>query len=257
MKKYTKCIVAFLDILGFKDIVNTSEYDKVYEILKSIYNKRDIVLALGYAVGTEITDEFDVTMNRYNSLLMKAKIKVMSDSIVIAVPDECPEALAVVINACTIIQENLYECDLPILLRGGISEGDFYADNTFMFGKGLIKAYLAQENCAIYPRIIVSQDLVKNSIAAIDGEKSLLLGNKNILAIDDDLYYFINTLEYYLVNPKDKWSDVIRSEKYKRINQVIEDQLNGYGNERVRNKYIWLRKQLNQIKIRLEDNENS
>ena len=46
-----------------------------------------------------------------------------------------------------------------ILCRGAIAYGKHYKENDFMFSQALIEAYQLELNDAIYPRIIVSQNL--------------------------------------------------------------------------------------------------
>ena len=44
METYEKHFVAFLDILGFKNIVNTSGFDEVLNIFKSIITNNEVLL---------------------------------------------------------------------------------------------------------------------------------------------------------------------------------------------------------------------
>lgn len=55
MNKYETFIIAFLDILGFKNIVNTSSFDKVLDIFKSIITNSEAVIALGRAIQDDDT----------------------------------------------------------------------------------------------------------------------------------------------------------------------------------------------------------
>ena len=51
------------------------------------------------------------------------------------------------------------------LIRGGISEGEFYKDdsNIFVYGKALIEAINLEEKIAIYPRIVVQSSIKKSN----------------------------------------------------------------------------------------------
>lgn len=168
MAEYKNCIVAFLDILGFKGIIKNVVFDDVMMIFKRIISENDAKEALKRSCT-----EKDDSLCLYNKALEKTDIRVMSDSIVVAAPSEYKESLAVVIDICNAIQEELYELDMPIFLRGAISEGEIYIDGKLIFGKGLVDAYLAQEYYAIYPRIIVSSQICSNYIVCIDNEKVL------------------------------------------------------------------------------------
>lgn len=43
------------------------------------------------------------------------------------------------------------------LVRGGITIGDFYIDDMFVWGAALVKAYELEEKIAVYPRVILDE----------------------------------------------------------------------------------------------------
>lgn len=236
MDSYKKCIVAFLDILGFKNMIHTKAFDEIKNIFLSIIPQEHLTLALGRA-----TDGDDDILGRYNEALSETRVHVMSDSIIIATPWGHPEALAVVIDICDVIQEQLYSLDTPVFLRGAIAEGDFYLDENLIFGNGLVDAYIAQENYAIYPRIIVSDDLMVGKRISID--------EQDALPRDDDGYCYINTLERCF--HCDTLEQLEDSNQYDKIKNCIDVELSGYADGRVREKYLWLRKELRRIERKL------
>lgn len=236
METYQKCIIAFLDILGFKNIINTKAFDEIKNIFLSIIPQEELMIALG-----RVADYKDENLLRYNATLRETRVHVMSDSIVIAAPVGAPEALTVVIDVCNVIQEQLYSLDTPIFLRGAIAEGDFYLDKHLIFGKGLVDAYIAQENYAIYPRIILSDNLVAGREISVDGQESL--------PKDDDGYYYINTLERYI--DCESLQELAANQQYQKMKACIDAELSGYADKRVREKYLWLRKELGRIEQEL------
>lgn len=236
METYQKCIIAFLDILGFKNIINTKAFDEIKNIFLSIIPQEELMIALG-----RVADYTDKNLLRYNATLRETKVHVMSDSIVIAAPVGAPEALTVVIDVCNMIQEQLYSLDTPIFLRGAIAEGDFYLDKHLIFGKGLVDAYIAQENYAIYPRIILSDNLVAGREISVDGQESL--------PKDDDGYYYINTLERYI--DCESLQELAANQQYQKMKACIDAELSGYADKRVREKYLWLRKELGRVEQEL------
>ena len=62
---------------------------------------------------------------------------------------------------------------------------------------------------------------------------------------DDDGYYYINTLERYI--HCDTLHELHESEQYQRMRQCVKDNLSGYADRRVREKYIWLQKELDRM----------
>lgn len=236
MENYKKCIIAFLDILGFKNMINTKAFDEICEIFSMVMPENDFGIALYKAANS--TDE---NLVRYNEVLNETKLRIMSDSIIIAAPSGKPEALAVVIDICNVIQEQLYELEKPVLLRGAIAEGNFYLDEQLIFGRGLVDAYIAQENYAIYPRIIISDAVAEGKCVSVENQPNL--------PKDKDGYFYINTLERYFGS---KTPDELHaSERYTRIKQCVDENLSGYADNRVREKYIWMRNEIKRIEEKL------
>lgn len=233
MNSYETNIIAFLDILGFKNLINTKEFDKIKEIFQTIISEKDAGIALVRATGG------DLSLEQYNEILSSTKIHLMSDSIIVAAPFKHEEALAVVIDICCCIQEALYEFEFPVFLRGAIAKGEFYLDNNIIFGKGLVDAYIAQEHFAIYPRIIISPEIAENMIVSVDE-------NYKGLPVDKDGYYYIDTLKRYIdCNTK---AELLECGRYLKIQSFVQDQLKGYADARLREKYIWLQRELVKIK---------
>jgi len=242
---YKDYIVAFLDILGFKGIINTSGFDDVLHIFQSIITCDDAFIALNRA------NDGDEIINRYNESLKEVKIHIMSDSIVVATPAWHPESLAVVVDICNVIQEQLYDLNPLILLRGAIAVGKFFLKDNLVFGKGLVDAYWAQEKYAVYPRIIISGDVAIGRRMSVDTD--------NDLPKDSDGYYYIDSLARYLgVQDKTTWSEVEESDQYSRLMDCIDRNLNGYSDDRVRQKYLWLDREMQRIQKKfLYEKENT
>lgn len=241
MDQYETYIIAFLDILGFKDLINTSSFDEVLDIFKAIITNREAAIALGRAVEDDDTSPEGERYKRYNESFEDTKIHIMSDSIVVATPSLHPESLAVVVDICNTVQELLFDLKSPILLRGAIAVGDFYLNGNLVFGKGLVDAYWAQEKYAVYPRIILSNDVTVGRRVSVD--------NGHDLPKDDDGYYYINCIERYL-GGEHTWEEIESSEQYDKLKNMIDVNLKGYNDDRVRQKYLWLERELERIKNR-------
>lgn len=253
MKQYEKYVVAFLDILGFKKLINDKDFSDIFVI--QIDNK---VIAESGAKGIlyreKANDEhasikgnpkYDEKRMRYNDTLESAFIHIMSDSIVVAAKDNCPEALAVVIDICDLIQKQMLYNDEPVLLRGAIAVGDLYIKDNIVFGKGLVDAYLAQEKYAVYPRVIIANDIIKERIVSIDSDHDL--------PQDEDKYYRIDSIERFLnVEKANSWSEIEESNEYRRLKKLTEKMLDKYNEDRVRQKYIWIDNVLFQIERRIK-----
>ncbi len=228
---YADSYVAFLDILGFKNMVQKSDQD-ILQIFKSFnYNKKRFLTAFGKACDPNDTSS---SAARYNDTIKKISYYNMSDSVVISVPSSAPYSLEVVIEACLLFQIKLYEFNEPVLFRGAISKGDYYQYGSIAFGPALVEAYTCQEKYSKYPRIIVSGKVINSS----DDVKAV----KKLLHRDaTDRYYYIDCLKEYLGERKSTDSEC---EKFK---EFIESHLNLYEPPSVREKYIWLSEDYNRV----------
>jgi hypothetical protein len=140
-----KRIIAFLDILGFKNYIKRlSKEPELANIiaetlldLKKLENE-DITLKLPY--GKEV--KF-----RYNF-----KASAFSDSIVLSAATDDFESMFFK------MQSSISKLILKgIFVRGGITVGDVYHENRIVYGQGMINAYEIENKLAIYPRILLDK----------------------------------------------------------------------------------------------------
>ncbi len=235
---YKESYVAFLDVLGFKNMVFSQDNAKlkqyfgvvnsVIEYLKDIEAKRNI--------GSII----------------------ISDSIILTVPhgrtkEENIEILRSLCIAVGLIQQNLALKD--IWLRGAISSGKTYfnSNNNQIVGPAYINAYLLEEKLAIHPRVILDSKIITelgfstamDFIQALNQSDSLYYTNwgKRILfnwnslppqnrvdEIKQDVPLFID----YLSSLFDK------TEKEKILRIVGNIEANIYKDVNIYKKYRWV-----------------
>ena len=147
--KYEKSYVAFLDVLGFKNLVfsNSEESkEKLNEYFKSI--------------------ETIITYLRQIPIKKEIGYITISDSIILTVPQsnnksENIEILRQLCIAIGFLQAGLAARD--IWIRGAVSSGDTYfnTSNNQIVGPAYINAYLLEESLAIYPRVIIDNKIIK------------------------------------------------------------------------------------------------
>ncbi len=140
--------------------------------------------------------------------------------------------------------QKLFKLKKPVLLRGAIAVGEIYLNAEIIFGKGLVKAYYAEEEYAVYPRIIISNEVTM-------GRKMTIKGME--LPKDSDGYYRIDCIERYLnVYNAQKWEDIEKTDKYDKIRRIIDINLNEYCDNHIRQKYLWMEKVLLEIRRKIE-----
>ena len=221
--------VAFLDILGFKEVVMNNSIDLVAHLLCGVNERiESSEIALHYAVSLKADGPRNDKFQQFNRSLWKSRIISMSDSIVVVVPHYNQYSLAVMIDLCDYLQTELFTISKePILLRGAIAKGEIYVNNGIVCGKALVEAYLAEENSSIYPRIIMSKDIYCSGrmVSKEDNYK---------VNIDNDGYYYIDSYSVCMDNP----------EIEKRLRNLIAKNMNGYSSTKVREKYLWIQRKL-------------
>lgn len=221
---YTKCYIAFMDILGFKKMVSNRSFEDILKIYENIKNP----IRTAY-VGDENNKAREVET-------MKAvKSKVMSDSICFYVEANLPNSLFCLIMCCASFQAKLVSLPDPVFIRGGITAGEIYVGGDKVFGPGLVEAYQLEEKNAKYPRIIIRKSTLDCGQNGVDE----LLHNvwSQILFEDFDAFYSLNY--YGLLNNFEKSETV-----YKNLMQTISKQLSEEIDDSIRQKYLYIRKKL-------------
>lgn len=233
---YKECYIAFLDILGFKELINTQTFEKILEIFRAVSGE-EVTSDYGYKLAFyKATDCEDDENAQYNDALLRTNVYAMSDSIVVSVPCS-PFSLEALVDVCLFLQIRLYDLDKPIFLRGAVAKGMFYSNKFVAFGKGMVDAYLYQENYSIYPRTILSQNLV-NEISS-DGYK----GTK-VVQDQHDGYWYIDYMNEYL-GGHDKTDS-----ECQKFRKLIDEYVNGYYDARIREKYFWLDREYKRVVLK-------
>ncbi len=148
-KEYTNYYIAYIDLLGFKEMVKNSSCDYIYDV---------------FINGMHLPmNEF----KHYNKSVIdmnKVKYKVMSDSICFFVDSRLPNSLVALIATCVYFQVDLLRRETPVLTRGAIVKGDLFYDDQFIYGPGFVDAYLLESKNAKYPRIIMTKETIESAI---------------------------------------------------------------------------------------------
>src|SRR5260221_9308380 len=154
---YSEHIVAYIDILGFRETVLTKTFDIVDDIYgefnRSVKEgiKRSLYLL---KPNPEKGVELDVK---------KVKVVYFSDCVIWSYPTKDiteSEYFAFLIAVKTFfngIQNMLFNKE--IATRGGISIGNLYLNENKIFGSGLVKAYELEKK-AKYPRILIDEEII-------------------------------------------------------------------------------------------------
>lgn len=223
-REYTRCYIAFLDMLGFKNLIEQSVCKDVCIVFDNI--KKPFSSA-HFGEQPLITEDTVKALN----------IKVMSDSICFYIDAKYANALLALLMSCAIFQMNLLKLSTPVLLRGAVICGDMYAKQDVTFGPGLTLAYLMEEHNAKYPRIIFSNEVL-NYARQEDNAFVTQFIESNIIFRDFDAFYTLNYLQ--ILSRTDR-------NCFRRFRQKIEQTLDTTTDESIREKYLYLERVLKNL----------
>lgn len=130
-------IVAFVDILGFSNMVqsdceNRSDTIKYFEVLQEI--------------------------NKETQEIGDCNITQFSDSVIFSLPLSVDNYIKIIKILAEYQRKLLYH---NIVCRGAVAYGKHYKKDDFIFSQALIEAYQLESKDAIYPRIVISNNLLE------------------------------------------------------------------------------------------------
>ncbi len=163
--EYEERFVAFIDILGFKELIS-SKIDTLDTLIGVIQLLRSEVENKPYVIEKENHMVFmagsieDNDSDRFHS---SREISVFSDLVVISyeVRNEVSvlNNLHKLLHSIYFVQEHL--SINSILIRGGISCGPLYHKGDICIGPALLRAYELESSFAKYPRVILDPLLIE------------------------------------------------------------------------------------------------
>lgn len=222
--KYKECYIAYIDILGFKNIIKEDQMccDELLKVLTTPKNK---TLKNIYAFE-----------NNTESLISPVQYHIMSDSLVYYIDvSEKNAFLSIVVNCSNIIRQMAFLSN-PIFVRGAITKGKIYYNKDIIFGPGLIRAYELEENIAIFPRIIIDglldEEITDSQHLFTSNKLYDLFFNKGIYIDEDDIKSIKASFELFESNER-------QIDSYYNI---IKENFNRAVNDSIRNKYLYLMK---------------
>lgn len=224
-KKYRDCYVAFLDILGFKNMINNLDCNKLYEVFETII--------VANRTSAKINDK---EVEAFQSV----EYAIMSDSVVVYIDADIADALFALLSTCQTIQMALLSD--KILLRGGVARGTLFREDSIIFGKGLTQAYLLESNVASFPRIVFNHELLDDGNMR-NVAVSQSIWRSTLISRDDDELFYINPVT--LIRSIQLFGGQERVPEY--FNCVLDScqkELDTSYELSIRQKYQWLKSKI-------------
>jgi hypothetical protein len=240
--KYEKRVVAFIDILGFKSLLDETVDSKGGDNEERIDNVIE-----AYQTIKEIwqTDSF----SNIATVSTTKKVSIFSDSIVVSFKAEEPsEIFSTLLDIKHLIMDLISR---KILCRGAISIGKFIHTDDYLFGPALIEAYTLESKAAMYPRVILDRDIIE---AGYKHSPSNLSSSEakdyveSLLEQDSDGMYYIDY--FFKAQSELDDPDYDFPEYIEILGGIIRSGLMGsshHGKADLRVKYSWMRERYNRM----------
>ncbi|RPH31973.1 MAG: hypothetical protein EHM93_11230 [Bacteroidales bacterium] len=240
---YRKRAVAFLDVLGFRQKLIDFEKEALANHLTHFDDANNENLNNGQYISSKANDFINTFKKAITKLdVEKYKYYLFSDNICITSIRET--STADLQDLLLVITELYFEfAQKGYFLRGGIDYGLFIDEKELAVGIPLANAYELETKVAVYPRIILSTNLV-NEFQAFNnkGEKVFDYLYSDVLILDSCEIKYLNV--FLQVFQSDYRED--REAFFKKYNNVIVNNLEeNKTKEIVYIKYKWLAEQFN------------
>lgn len=227
-------VVSYIDILGYREMAMKAQDTKQeQEFLKSIYR--------AFSEGQKmLKGDFGPKIGVKDRYVIKA----FTDNIVFGYPihpirgfGDAETELGSAFEILSLFQH--WMANEGFFIRGAISIGDVYIDDTIVVGKGFTEAYNGESLLARDPRII----LTDSSVEAVKKHLEYYADHARSpqsrdLYRDSDGQLFLNYLESVLIAENDRGPFYEELEKHR---QMIEKRLDEFRTKPpIWSKYLWV-----------------
>lgn len=252
--EYEQRVIAFIDILGFKEIIKQSEQDT---------SKIELVhFVLEYLKALETSDKWTLKLLKIEEDAQKRGVKnfdvrnkinttAFSDSVVVSikVDGNVNEMTSTLIVNLAYVGAMLLE--KGILFRGGLTIGNIiHKENGVVFGQGLIDAYILETKNAKYPRMVLSDKLIKQLNYPIETKKNRYPYHQYLERFKDGCVGFHPMIYYQVLQSWTKMTKENLQESLDKIRKAIIRGLDSsFEYPDVFEKYNWLKEQYHNLVI--------
>lgn len=258
MMEYEYRVVAFIDILGFKEMIKVTEFEK--SRLKLLYDT--LLFLKGKEKASEwnlqyIEIEEDAQKKGIEKFDISGKISCscFSDSIIISVQlnQDINEVVSTLITNLSFIGAKLIMDG--ILLRGAITIGNvIHTDNGIVMGQALIDAYQLETNIAKNPRTVLSDKLLSQLNYPIYKRSDRYPYHQYLDRFDDGCVGFHQMKYFEVLQSWDEMDAANLKAALKKVKTTIIEGLDSsFERIDIHNKFQWLKQEYDKLII-LEEN---
>jgi hypothetical protein len=182
-------LVGFFDILGYQQMLLANDVSTTASIVVDVLSEvpDNVVAGLLGDQGMERADDLASwpEFARYFQGLVREEMDwlLFSDSIVVSLPLRTDRAaiewsagVVAFVEVCAVLLRQMFDVGLP--LRGGVSFGEFFIQDTYFAGQPIIDAYRHSESlelsgCVLAPSVERMYDQMKRQATDEDYEESV------------------------------------------------------------------------------------
>ncbi|ACL77447.1 hypothetical protein [Ruminiclostridium cellulolyticum] len=209
--KYENRLVLFLDILGFKNLINiscknTNVLNNIYQAVYEIQNYENKSGKISSREVTTFSDSIVISYPIHNSMFMRVFQEIR--------------------DLVLILLKYGFVC------RGGVGIGELYHKDSVVFGPAMVKAYELESKYAKVPRVIISKaDIDKYNFTGLEWD----------LKLDDDGFAYFDIFKFYYSESGELMyiSQFIKEKLEEVIRKYIDS-----PDEGIKFKYNWLLKKM-------------
>jgi hypothetical protein len=247
--------VAFIDILGFKEIVRKSETDNIllHSILDAMLFLKKFELPKAWELTTiEIEETAQKTgIDKFN-IEKQVQCTCFSDSVVVSVlcdDNSVNESVSTLIANLSLLGANLIT--QGILIRGGITFGNLiHRSDGVVVGQGLIDSYQIESKLARYPRIILSKKIIEKINYPILKKCDAYPYHQYVKRYEDGCVGFCQLRCFQVLQSWNRIDKLKLKRILKKAKDVIINGLNtSFEEPDLYEKYVWLKNEYNALAI--------
>jgi len=235
--RYSERYVAFIDILGFSDLVE-----------KSVNDPETFAKVLGVTrglaeVAKNVAAEYEVLIDSHDMAS-----SAFSDNIVISTPAAAQAHRSGSLYAIAFAVQGLCRrllVELSVAARGGIAKGLAYHKEGKLFGPAIVAAYRLEHDVAKVARIAVSPEIAQEW-ARHFGAPPGLTALKSVIQVDQDGIHYLDLFHFPERDSIDNNTASFFQKTGPTLSQMLIDQRQ---NERALQKLRWLANGYNRAPI--------
>lgn len=235
---YEHRVVAFLDILGFRNLLEESVDAKGNDAPEAIGALSDLFATV------RRTWDLDSPDLRMFSIFGSKQVTTFSDCIAISFLANEPDQLFYMLSEIKDLLINL--TFKGVLCRGAITIGKLVHTETVIFGPALAEAYTLESKAAVYPRVIVDKAVIRAASKGLSSQTKPYIDPIFATDLDGMLYIdYFGKAQEELDDPEYDFPQYINA-----LGEMIRKGLQGAGHPKHadrRVKYFWMREKYNQM----------